>query len=64
MKGKQMLWQAWTCDERFGKGEMGGGLKTSHQCKDHLLAISIVRIRCKSVMVNIVLTSTTTDAFT
>lgn len=42
----------------------GGGAEDSAPKQNHLLAISIVRIRCESVTVNKTLASTTADAFT
>ena len=42
----------------------GGGAEESALKQNHLLAISIVRIRCESVTVNKTLASTTADAFT
>lgn len=42
----------------------GEGAEDSAPKQNHLLAISIVRIRCESVTVNKTLASTTADAFT
>lgn len=53
--------------EREGEGRGGGGgdvVEDGARKQDHLLAISIVRIRCESVTVNKTLASTTADAFT
>lgn len=40
------------------------GVEDSAPKQNHLLAITIVRIRCESVTVNKTLASTTADAFT
>lgn len=45
-------------------GDGDGGAEDSAPKQNHLLAISIVRIRCESVTVNKTLASTTADAFT
>lgn len=46
------------------EGGGGRGAEDSAPKQNHLLAISIVRIRCESVTVNKTLASTTADAFT